>query len=252
MVINQEDEKFRGAGGQFISKETASNVTPEDLPDLVHKSSKMTGALNDLKEAEEERKLEKPLISVSVNNPISWLLKWINKLKKKQTTTISFRLGVPLIALPVLLFAIASLFFGLGKVTSKQDEKVIEEVPESYEVSKSGILSFVSKNDLLSYYLVLPDGEAILLEPPENIDLSDLEFKRILVTGDYSEENKVIKIQNVTDMEILPSTPKPIPTVVPAPTPTPTPTPEPTITISPTQTPENTIEPTSLLLPENN
>ena len=108
----------RGKSGQFISREEAENVTEKDIPKLVHKSSKITGALKDLKDAKEDRDLEKPLVSVSVNNPISWFLKWLNKLKKRQTTTITFRLGVPLIALPVLIFAFAAVFFSLGKVIS--------------------------------------------------------------------------------------------------------------------------------------
>ena len=40
-------ERPRGVAGRFLSKEEAENITEKDLPKLVHKSSKMTGALKD-------------------------------------------------------------------------------------------------------------------------------------------------------------------------------------------------------------
>lgn len=229
--INPPD-KPRGAGGKFISKEKAQNLTTEDLPELVHRSSEMTGALKDIKESEEEAKLEKPLVSVSVNNPISWFMKLLNQLKKKQTTTFTFRLGVPLIALPVLIAAFAAVFFGLGKLTTPKEEKIVEKSPSSYYVSRAGVLKIVEGTEGSVYFLVLSSGEALKLQPPENINLSKLSDKRILASGTYTVETNTLGVENVANMELLPASPSPIPTVTPTPTSTPTPT------LTPTPTPE--------------
>jgi hypothetical protein len=212
----------RGAAGKFISKEQAENITSEDLPELVSKSSKMTGALKKLKEEKENAELDKPLVSVSVNNPFSWLLKWINYLRKKQTTTFTFRMGVPLIALPILIAAFATVFFGLGKITSPKQDTVVEK-PTSYLLSKTGTLKNISEQGEPVYYLILTDGSAIKLEVPASVDLSKLEGKRILVFGNYVVSTNTVTVDKVADMEILPVLPKPLPTLSTTPTPTTTP-----------------------------
>jgi len=238
-------DKPRGAGGKYISKEEAENITTEDLPKLVHKSSQMTGALKDIKESEEEAKLEKPLVSVSINNPLSWLMKLLNQLKKKQTTTFTFRLGVPLIALPVLIAGFAAVFFGLGKLTipkeEKVEEKIVEKTPSSYDVSRAGVLKAVGEGVGVTYFLVFPSGEAMKLQAPENIDLAKLKNRRILASGTYTVATNTLSVENVADMELLPAAPSPIPTV--APTPTLAPTLTPTLTPTPTPTPKVEISP---------
>ena len=208
--------KPRGAGGKFISEEMATNITTEDIPDLVHKSSSMTGALKDLKEQKEEEELEKPLVSVSVNNPITWLLKVINNLKKKQTTTFTFRLGIPLIALPIFIACFAGLFFGLGKITTKSKEKV-----ESIQISRAGLLKITKENAKSVSYLVFPSGEAIKLLVPETLTLDSLNGRRVLVSGLFTQESATLKVENVADMELLPESPKPIPSPLVSETPTP-------------------------------
>ena len=198
----QTGEKPRGAGGKFISENEASNVTEEDLPNLISKSSKMTGALKDLKEEKEKEELEKPLVTLSVNNPISWFMKVVNNLKKKQTTTFTFRLGIPLIALPIFIGVFAGLFFGLGKITTKEESPLSEIV-----MSRAGVYS--------ASHLVLPNGDAIKLVLPEGANLEALIGKRILVSGIYNQENNTLKVENITDMELLPKSPEPLPSPIP-------------------------------------
>jgi hypothetical protein len=211
----------RGAAGKFISKEQAENVSEKDLPSLVHKSSEMTGALKTLKQAREDEEIQKPLVSVSVNNPFAWLLKWINYLRKKQTTTFTFRMGVPLIALPVLIAGFATVFFTLGKITTPQQENVIEKSPESYFLSKVGILKIIPSENEDLFYLILSEGTAIKLQAPANTDLKKLEGKRILATGTYTVLNNTLVVDKVADMEVLPISPKLLPTISVTETPTP-------------------------------
>lgn len=219
-LMTENSERPRGAGGKFISKEQAANISEEDLPELIHKSSKMTGALKDLKEAKEQKELEEPLVSVKINNPFTRILKWLNEVKKKQTTTFTFRLGVPLIALPVLVAAFAGVFFGLGKVTTKPTETVVDTTPLFYTVSKAGRLKIILTQGTQNYYLIMPSGEAIKLTIPANINMEGLDGKRILATGKFYTKDQLIVVENLSGLEVLPVTPKPLPTQVPTTAPT--------------------------------
>ena len=213
------EEKPRGAGGQFISEEKAQNLTPTDLPDLINQSTQVTGGIKEIAKAKEEAEIEKPLVTVSVHNPIAWLMKVINNLKKKQTTTVTFRLGVPLIALPVIIAAIAGIFFGLGKYVNKEvpsPSPTASVIPTPYLISKVGILKLKSDQ---TYILILPQGNILTLTLPENSDLANMNNQRVLVTGMLDPTNRTLTISGPADIELLrpiiPS-PSPLPSEAPA------------------------------------
>lgn len=217
--------KSRGSAGRFISSEDAKNLISDDLPELVHRSTKMSGALKDLQEEKENSEFDKPLVSVSVNNPISWFQKLLNQLKKKQTTTLTFRLGVPLIALPVLITAFAGIFFGLGKITNKSDS-LIEPTPTEiveFNVTKTGVLKKIMTDSSNAYYLFLNNGEVIKIIAPEEVKLSSLYGKRILASGVMNMIENTLTIHEIADLEELPSSPIPIPTILITDNPTTTP-----------------------------
>jgi hypothetical protein len=116
----------------------------------------------------------------------------------------------------VLIAAFATVFFTLGKVTTPQQEKVIEKSPESYSLSRVGMLKIIPSENEELFYLILSDGTAIKLQAPTNIDLKNLEGKRILATGTYKVLNNTLVVDKVADMEVLPISPKLLPTVSPA------------------------------------
>jgi hypothetical protein len=192
---------------------------PLDISKLSSQSTKMTGALNDLAEAKEEAEIEKPLVSVSVNNPLSWLMKLINKLKKKQTTTFTFRLGVPLIALPVIIAAIAGLFWSLNKTAPTPSPSTTPEptIQVPVQISKVGILKL--KADA-SYVLILPQGNTLPLTLPKNSDLDAMNNKRVLVTGMFDGVKNVLTVATSSDIELLRVVPSPTETpIITSPTP---------------------------------
>ena len=191
------------------------DTVPPDITKLANQSTKMTGGLNELEEAKEEAEATKPLVTVSVNNPLAWLMKVINKLKKKQTTTITFRLGVPLIAIPVIVAAIAGAFFGLGKYANSAitptstPTPTATPVPSPYSISKVGILKLKADS---SYVLILPQGNAIALILPKDLDVSAMNTKRVLVTGMFDGQKNVLTVGSPSDIELLrPLIPSPSP-----------------------------------------
>jgi len=87
----------------------------------------------------------------------------------------------------------------------------------------------------VKFYLVTTSTEAVTLEVPVGFNLITVVGKRILAVGTYNSKDKVLEVEDIQDLEVLPNTQVPIPTSPPTPTPTPSPnlTPTPTVTSIP-------------------
>ena len=101
------------------------------------------------------------------------------------------------------------------------------------ETAFTGKLQYSVTNK--KFFLLTTSSEAITLSIPSNLDLLTLVGKRIMAVGEYNKSTKLLLVSDVKDLEVLPNTPVPIPTIEPIPTPTATPdtsqTPVPTDTI---------------------
>src|SRR3990167_8858595 len=111
---------------------------------------------------------EKPLVSFSISNPFKKILYWLDQIRKKQTTTFAFKVSVPLIALPVFIFALV----GMGKwsgltFTRFQSLTPTPPVPSvtssptpvfPVEVSKAGTLKIAKGASGARYLLSLRNG----------------------------------------------------------------------------------------------
>ncbi len=150
------------------------------------------------------------------------------------------------IAISVALF---SLVFGLGGVVfptlfpflniNNTNEVVATDSPtpssDWRETALKGTLKKTTSVPI-KFFLLTSSDEAVTLQAPDYITLDKLIGKRILATGNYSQKQKLLIIQDVQDLEVLSTTPIPIPTSTPtiAPTQTPTPIPTPMPTVEPT------------------
>src|SRR3989304_5290681 len=119
MPLNSEKEEGdlrpRDSQGRFIK----STANPQEA---VKTTIKIEGPVETITKGPYSD-LDKPLVSLSINNPFKKILYWLNDIKKKQTTTFDLKIKVPLIALPVFLAVIGGgfqLFFNLGKQSEKQ------------------------------------------------------------------------------------------------------------------------------------
>ncbi len=66
---------------------------------------------------------DKPLVSLTVQNPFKKIIHWLDDIRKHQTTSFDLKVKIPLIALPVFLTVLGAafqLFFSLGKHAEKQ------------------------------------------------------------------------------------------------------------------------------------
>lgn len=153
------------------------------------------------------------------------------------------------IAIPVAIF---SLVFGLGGVVfptlfpflginnTNDVITTVSPTPTSdwRETALKGTLKKTTSVPI-KFFLLTSSDEAVTLQAPDYITLDKLIGKRILATGNYSSKQKLLIIQDVQDLEVLSTTPIPIPTSTPtiAPTQTPSPVPTPIPTIIPTADP---------------
>lgn len=181
---------------------------------------------------------EKPLVSVSISNPFKKILYWLDQIRKHQTTTFAFKLSIPLIALPVIIFAayqigrgegLTSLFEWTSQASPSPIAFVSPSPVQNVEISKAGILKIAKGTSRTRYLLSLRNGTIVTLDIPETIDLSKYANKQVLVTGFQDKTTRIIHVTDIAEIEVFNVTEIPKETPSPTPvinSPTPIPTPE--------------------------
>lgn len=164
---------------------------------------------------------EKPILQVTVTNPIKKILYWLDQIRKKQTTTFAIKLSIPLIALPVIIFAA----FQVGRSSvvlpfinnPPSYQPTIPPSPSPVPYSRSGTLKVARTGDQIKYVLALKNGENVLLEVPQNINLTKYQNKQVLVTGIYNRQSNVIAVSEIAEIELFNETTLATPTPSPSP-----------------------------------
>src|SRR4030042_2629084 len=154
--------------------------------------------------------LEKPILQVTVTNPLKKILYWLDQIRKKQTTTFALKLSLPLIAIPVIIFAA----FQIGRssvvlpfLQNSTPTPVIKPSPTPpVPYSRSGTLKIAKTGSQTKYVLALKNGENDLLEIPKNEKLTKYQNKLVLVTGIYNRQSKVIAVSEIAEIEVLSET----------------------------------------------
>lgn len=181
---------------------------------------------------------EPPLITVT--NPVTYLRLWWQKVMNKEGVDFNFRIH-PITAF-LIAFGLGAGIFGAGRYSVNipflkyENNSVIKPSPttESFwkETAYTGRLQYSVTSQ--KYFLLTTSSEAITLEVPTNLNLMTLVGKRIMAVGEYNKSVKLLKVVDIKDLEVLPNSPVPIPTIEPTVTPAPTvlPSPSPTATNS--------------------
>lgn len=185
--------------------------------------------------------LDKPLLTVTVNNPFKKLLHWLDEIRKKQTTTFDLKVKIPLLALPIFLAVLAGafqFFFSLGKNSGIQQELqkptptpiVIVKpttLPLPIILSRTGVIRATYKartTDVIPeptlpseatpsatptenpyrYILSGQGGRITFLIPDPQINLNTYLNRRAIITGEFDTEKSTLKISTLSDIELLP------------------------------------------------
>ncbi len=163
---------------------------------------------------------EPPL--VVVNNPVTYIRIWWQKVMGKEGIDLSFRIH-PITA--VLMVAVASTIgFGAGRFTIPDGLEIPflrfnnamvvspSAAPSSWkETAFIGKLQYSVTTS--KFFLITTSSEAITLDTPNNLDLLTLVGKRIMAVGEYNKIEKKLKVFDAKDLEVLPKSPVPVPTI---------------------------------------
>lgn len=181
--------------------------------------------------------VEPPLVTIT--NPVTYLRLWWQKVMGKEGVDFNFRIH-PVTAF-LISFGLGAGLFGAGRYSvnipflNYQSIETPTPKPTTEPVWKetafSGKLQYSVSNR--KYFLLTTSSEAISLEVPVNIDLLPLVGKRIMAVGEYNKSEKLLRITDAKNLEILTKTKEPIPTIEPTATPT----------VSPTGTPDTSATP---------
>jgi len=166
---------------------------------------------------------EPPLVTVT--NPVTYLRRWWDRVMGKEG--IDFRFTIHPVTAVLMVAVVATIGFGAGRVTLPDGVKIqflefgdiatVKPTPspiaEWKETAFTGKLQFSQATQ--KYFLITTSSEAITLSVPSNLDLNTLTGKRIMAVGEYNKSTKFLIVSDVKDLEVLPNTPVPIPTVEP-------------------------------------
>lgn len=171
---------------------------------------------------------EPPLVTVT--NPVTYLRLWWKKVMGKEGVDFKFKIH-PLTAF-LIAFGLGAGLFGAGRYsvnipflkyeTTPTYKPTSTSVVEWKETAFTGKLQYSATTQ--KYFLLTTSAEAITLQVPSNLDLFTLIGKRIMAVGEYNKAIKLLKVTDVKDLEVLPNTPVPIPTVEVSVTSVPSPT----------------------------
>ena len=223
----------RDSSGKFVSKTDPLKVPPITV-------TNETGRINTTNPPD--------LLNVKITNPLVYIKYWWKRIMANEGIDLRLRVK-PLTVFGVSLIAF-SLAFGLGGVVLpvafpglKLNNVIFPSPTPTPDIiwKDTALKGTLTKSNTtpVKFFLVTTSNEAVTLEVPVGFNLITLVGKRILAVGTYNSKDKVLEVEDIQDLEVLSTTPVPIPTSPPTPTPTPSPSPTPTPTAIPT------IEPTS-------
>ena len=237
--IKSENAKkqVRGGDGKFVPKEDPTNLPPISVTVNNPTSVNTTNPPD--------------LVNLKVTNPLVYIKYWWKRILANEGLDMRVR------AKPLTVFGLAIILFsgvfGLGGIVfpkffpwMKFNSGIVAtatQTPQSEILKNTALKGTLTKTNTnpVKFYLITTSTEAVTLEIPVGFNLSTLVGKRILVVGTYDSKNKILEVEDIQDLEVLSSTPIPIPTNTPSPKPTETPTIAPTPTVMPTIEP--TVEP---------
>lgn len=164
-----------------------------------------------------------PMVSLQVANPVTYLKIWWKKVMSGEGIDVKFRVH-PITAV-VLALIICGAGFGLGRLTFPADSPIVKYVPKLgptptdspwKEAAYAGIVQKTYSSG--KYYLLTNSEVAVSLSFPANVNPEKLVGKRILAVGKYNKNEDILYVTDSSDLELLPQTVSPIPTISVIPT----------------------------------
>jgi len=195
-------------GAEKITPRTVHSETPAKVTSRISGTSELIKTLGSL--GIEESTNEETILDIKVHNPLKRITQLLQDLKKHQTTTVSLRFTIPLIALPIVLF----VAFQIGRAqtlcaqtftTQAGTIQVLQvKVPRTAPTALSLVLSFFPSvpqptADLVDQeraILLLPTSEVVHIIHPRSVDVVPFVGQSVLLTGNYSACTRSITLDH--------------------------------------------------------
>ncbi len=162
---------------------------------------------------------DETLINVKVNNPLHKIMELLQSIKNHQSTTVSLRFTIPLIALPIVLLAA----FQLGRVQTTCSPVFTSQVGTlqiiSLQVPRTDSAWYTPFTNLLPgnfapqktkgftgedrAILLSREGTTLSLLPAVGVSLTAFNHQSVIVSGEYSACNKALTIDNPANIQLL-------------------------------------------------
>lgn len=206
---------------------TSEFDTPRDV--ITHKparvSSRVSGTTDVIREAigahTQETSNEETILDIKVHNPLKRIAKLLEQIKNHQTTTVSLRFTIPLIALPIVILAA----FQLGRAqticsqTFATQQGTLQRVSVRVPKDRPGVLKlllsfFPSVPAILHSSQLVEQQRTILIAPNRDIiqvlhdratDVSGYINQEVLLTGNYSACTKTMTLDDRQNITVLTS-----------------------------------------------
>ncbi|QQG47045.1 MAG: hypothetical protein HY044_02800 [Candidatus Woesebacteria bacterium] len=170
-----------------------------------------------------------PLLTIT--NPVTYLKSWWKKVMSNEGVDLRLKIK------PLTAIGIASLIavsgFSLGRIGNFANTQVAKYIPQLAVTPtpspnpwvNGAYLGVLQRGSNGNLYLITKSAEALLLDYPQNSKLPQYIGKKILASGKFNTQTKVLFVEDATALEIILQT-QPVPTSSPSPMPLQTPTPE--------------------------
>lgn len=200
---------------------TSTKYQPRGSKDKLIKSVKEAkGSLEVLSDFIKAKEIEddSSIIDIKIANPLKKIYELLQDIKKHQSTTLSLRFTIPLIALPV--FLLVAFQFGRESYICSQDfttkKGVIKLTTVEKPVNQDGLLSrivtsfdiFNIKTPSTTYTyeeLVLLDdqvGTIVQVVPNKSLELGKFRDQTVLVSGIYSACTNILTLNSDKNITI--------------------------------------------------
>lgn len=199
----------RDENGQFVKSE---HLTNDQLPQatsnnpatpLTNGNNSILPGINITENTKYSEKKDPPLVNanISVTNPVTYLKKWVYKFLKNQDIDIHLKIKpFATIGLILAFTTVSGVSFNIGRMFFPNSSPILHRaitLQGNVQMSESG-----------QYYLSLPDNTLWTLRPKtNNINLSNVLNKQVLVKGNMIAEANVVEVAEVIAFD------KPIPVI---------------------------------------
>lgn len=162
-----------------------------------------------------ESKDDEALIDIKVTNPLHKIAQILQDIKNHQSTTVSLRFTIPLIALPIIIL----LAFQIGRsqtICSQGFQSKTGTIKNMYVQApkEDGLFHFVPFNPIRRVYnqkdfipakrtvLISNNEETITVLANPNFDLAIFDNQRVVVTGNYSSCSQTITLDSAQNISL--------------------------------------------------